>query len=128
MNHQIRLVPETVTNDIKVHNMVQTRDGCVVVRLRSEEDAGRLKEAEALKGCSFQFVSAKFPKLIIFGTRCRDKEELIRDLFDQNEEIRTVFNAGNKDEQVAHHKAAVWTLIVRSSHFDSDSQTQPWKQ
>ena len=73
---------------INVKKVIKTKDDGVIVRLSSQESANKLKEATALKGCTFNNVAAKHPKLIIFGTKYTNGKDLVRDLYEQNSEVR----------------------------------------
>ena len=81
--------------------MVQARKDDVIVRLRCEADANKLKKAEALQSCGFLPAPSTFPKIIIFGTSCATGEDLMRDIFDQNRSIRGEYEIDSQESAFA---------------------------
>ena len=79
---------------INIRKIVQTKDDGVIVRLNLIEAAEKLQEAKALKDCCFTPMTAKNPKIILFGTKHKNGKDLVRDLFEQNSDVRKHINHG----------------------------------
>ena len=60
----------------------------------AQSAAEKLKNATALKDCTINPMTAKNPKLILFGTKHNNGKDLVRDLFEQNSEVRKQLNFG----------------------------------
>ena len=72
---------------IKVLKVRQTRDKrAVVVQLSSGVDAAAMLEVPALKDdCTICRVYYRFPRLLVSRLNCDNKEQLVNDMFRQNE-------------------------------------------